>query len=356
MKWSFQIAEIAGIPVKLHLTFFLVFLIFNNILLALVLFFFVTVHELAHSIVAKSFGIKVREITLYPIGGVASLGGTPKKPLHEFLISLAGPMVNIGVLVILYYPMISILGQETLKGSLIAFLSGYIPFNGAKAVMIWVYWMNFMLAVFNLIPAFPMDGGRILRAILTKSIGLAKATKIAVIIGMGFAIVLGYVAFRSGSIFTMFIALFLFLAASSEEMQVDIKDILTKIRVRDVYKKEFLTVRIDAALSAVLDLMMSTKQEDFPVMDISNENMAGFITRDQVMSGIHENGVQTTVEQVMRRDIAPLNEDQTLDEAQQSMEAQEIKALPVTRNGRLSGIITVYDIGRVYQLISARGK
>ena len=157
MKWSFKIAEVSGISINIHLTFFLLLFLFGKyFFLAVALFFFITLHELAHSLVAKKFGIQVREITLLPIGGVASMTRMPENPFQEFLISIAGPLTNIAVVVIFYLPLRLFLGTGEFDAMFKAFWSGEFYYVGTKFTLAWIYWMNLVLALFNLIPAFPM--------------------------------------------------------------------------------------------------------------------------------------------------------------------------------------------------------
>ena len=355
MKTSFKIAEVAGISINLHITFFLLIFLFGRFFyLALILFFFVTVHELAHSLVAKRFGIQVKEITLLPIGGIASLTGMPKKPAHELLISIAGPLTNVAVVVLFYIPLRLFMGPDFFHSSFRAFFTGGLPMQGGKALLAWVYWMNLMLAAFNLIPAFPMDGGRILRALLTERFGLRQATKVAVNIGIGFAILLAYFGLTQGSILTIVIALFIFIAASSEEMQVNVRETIRNFRVRDILSHDFMTVSPDALLSDVLEIMFKNRQEDFPVMDDARTSMQGFITRNDVISGIHQFGVSAKVSSIMRTDIPPVNEGMTLDEVQSAMQSSGTSALPVVRGREVTGIVTIEGINKVYMMMMAR--
>ena len=197
MKWSIRLFKVAGISINIHITFFLLLFIFLSMgfrwfFLIVAIFCFVILHELSHSLVAKRFGIKVKEITLLPIGGVASMSRIPDKPYQEFLISLAGPMLNIGVVVIFFFPLYYLLGPDVLFHPL--------SVNTFSLMIAQIYWINLILAVFNLIPAFPMDGGRILRALLAQRMGYRKATKIAVNFGHIFALIFGYFGLVQGHI------------------------------------------------------------------------------------------------------------------------------------------------------------
>ena len=217
MGRTFEIAQIKGISIKLHWSFFLLILFFGKwFFFVAAVFFFVTMHELAHSFVARKFGIDVRDITLYPIGGIASMSKLPQKPYQEFLISIAGPLSNLAFIVIFFFPMKAYLGSKMLYASLKYVVAGYfVPYN-FEFVVGQIYWINLLLALFNLLPAFPMDGGRVFRAILATKLGFYKATKIAVNFGHFFALIFGYIGFSKGRFLLLVIAIFIFISASEE--------------------------------------------------------------------------------------------------------------------------------------------
>jgi Zn-dependent protease len=226
MKGSIKLFEIFGISINIHITFLLLPVLFyfkeglSGVLLVIIIFACVTFHELTHSLVAKKFGIGVRDITLLPIGGVASMSKMPESPKQEFLISVSGPLSNIFLaavffLIFYYTPWIP---REVLRH----------PLSGESLIytVAWLPWANMMLAVFNMLPAFPMDGGRVLRAILSIRMNYAKATRIAVGIGHIFAIIFGFWGLVTGNIFLILIALFIYIAASAEEAQVNMLETL----------------------------------------------------------------------------------------------------------------------------------
>jgi len=224
MTGSIRLFKIFGISVNLHITFLLLLVFFASggikwAVLLLGVFFFVTLHELCHSLVARSYGIEVLKITLLPIGGVASMSSMPEKPGQEFFISIAGPLFNLLVVAVFYIPIKSFLGPEVLF---------YRPFSTATwpLTLSYLYWINLMLAVFNLIPAFPMDGGRILRALLAQRLGYQKATKIAVGLGRIFALIFAYLGIVGYNVMLVLIAIFIYMAASNEGLQVDLKEAL----------------------------------------------------------------------------------------------------------------------------------
>ena len=238
MRGSVRLFRVFGIGINIHITFLLLllFVVSGGIkLFALVIgiFFFVTMHELCHSLTARRFGIETSEITLFPIGGVASMSNTPDKPMEELAISLAGPLSNMAVIALLFYPMRNFLGDAVFFHPL--------SISTWPLTVSYIYWINLALAVFNMIPAFPMDGGRILRSVLAVRMGKVKATRIAVRLGHFFALVFAYFGIVRGNVILIAIAIFVYLAASSEEMQVHIKETLKKFKIRDILPADFLT-------------------------------------------------------------------------------------------------------------------
>ncbi len=229
MRRSIKLFKIFGISINIHVTFLLLMIFFLSggikwLVLMIGVFCFVTLHELCHSLMARYYGVEVREITLLPIGGVASMSSMPEKPSQEFFISVVGPLFNIVVILVFYNPMKSVLGPEVLF---------YRPFSTATwpLTFAYLYWINLMLAAFNLIPAFPMDGGRVLRSLLAGKIGYAKATKFAV--GLGHIFAVGFVSFAiiNKSIMLAAIAIFIYMAASNEGRQLDAKESLSKFKI-----------------------------------------------------------------------------------------------------------------------------
>jgi Zn-dependent protease len=229
MRGSIKLFKVFGISINIHITFLLLLVFFVSggvkwLALMLGVFFFVTLHELCHSLMARHYGIDVREITLLPIGGIASMSSMPEKPAQEFFISIAGPLFNIAVIVIFYNPLKSLLGQEVLL---------HRPLSTATwgFTLAYLYWINLMLAAFNLLPAFPMDGGRVLRSLLAGRIGYVKATRFAVGLGHLFAIVFAYFGIVDYNVMLIAIAIFIYTAASGEGRQVDIREALKKFKI-----------------------------------------------------------------------------------------------------------------------------
>ena len=350
MRGSIKLFEIFGISINIHITFLLLPILFfftsgvNGVLLVLIIFTCVTFHELMHSLVAKKFGIEVRDITLLPIGGVASMSKIPDSPKQEFLISVAGPLSNIflaAMLGLLFY-----YTQWIPRKVLFHPLSG----ESLAYTLAWLPWANIYLAAFNMLPAFPMDGGRVLRAILALKMDYMKATRIAVGIGHAFAVFFGFWGLITGNIVLILIALFIYIAASSEETQVSVTETLKSYRVKDVLNSQFLTLEKSTPVSKVLEFIFHSHQEDFPVMDA--DRMAGFITRNDIMIAAHQFGPDKPVGEIMRTDLPVITPEDKLLKVQAVMEKNQVRALPVTSAGQLRGIVTLEDIFRIYSLMS----
>ncbi|MDP8298410.1 MAG: site-2 protease family protein [Candidatus Tantalella remota] len=354
MRGTFRLARVLGIDIDIHVTFFLLlgffFLMlgFKGLVLILGVFLFVTIHELCHSIAAAHFGIKVKRITLLPIGGVALLPETPAKAHQELIISIAGPLSNLAIVVIFYYPLYLLLGREALLYPL-QVITGQAKYTGSFNVIAHIYWINLVLAVFNMLPAFPMDGGRALRALLSYKMGFKKATQVAVRLGHIFALVFAYLGIVNGNIILLVVAVFIYMAASSEGTHVVVTETIKNYSVKNILAEKFETVSPSTPLSAVLERTFHTHQEDYPVMD--DDRMEGFITRREVINGMHQLGRDAMVGEVMRRDIPPVGVDATLDKVQKLMLKYVTKAMPVEKNGSIKGVVTSDDINRVYVMM-----
>jgi Zn-dependent protease len=359
MKSSIKLFDIFGISIRIHISIFLLPLIvffsvslesgylygLRGIFLIFLLFCFVTFHELCHSLQARHFGVKVSQIVLLPIGGMALMGSIPEKPSEEFRISIAGPLFNITFALVFFLPLYFVLGPENL------FQPGLESWPRTLA---YAFWINPVLALFNLLPAFPMDGGRMLRSFLAKRMDYGKATRIAVAFGHTFAVLFGFVGLVStpANPILIIIAFFIFMAASSERMQVELRLTLRKFSVRDVLPEQFVSVATSSPLSEVLALRLHTHQEDFPVME--NGKLVGFLSRGDVILTIHQFGMQKLVKDVMRKDFPVIQLNDPLIKAHRLMEEWRVKAIIVLNRGQIIGIVSLEDISRVYLLMSGK--
>ena len=358
MKTTFRLTKIFGIDIDIHFTFFLllafffVFLGWNGLALIVGVFFFVTMHELCHSLVALHYGIKVKKITLLPIGGVAQMAEMPKKPKQELLISLAGPVSNLIVVIVFFYPLYALIGKEALMHPF-RVITGQVPYSAELNVFAHIYWINLILAVFNLLPAFPMDGGRVVRALLTYRLGYREATQVAVKLGHIFALFFGYIGLVHGNILLLVIAVFIYMSASGEGMQVDIQETIKNYTIRNVLADDFIHLGDDTSLGKILEIMFHSHQEDFPV--IEEGRMIGFVTRRIVVHAAHERSKDVSCREIMRTDIPSISAGTGLDQVQKLMRKYQTTAMPVEDSGNIVGIVTLDDINRVYVTMSERG-
>ncbi len=355
MKWSFKIARIAGIDVMVHWTFAILLFwlaainliegkgiveVSIGIFFVLAIFGCVILHEFGHALVAKRFGIKTPDITLLPIGGVARLERIPEDPRQEFLIAIAGPLVNVAIAVLLFIVL-------QLTGGF-AILATW-PVSG---VSFWVslLFVNVILVVFNLIPAFPMDGGRVLRAILASNMDYVRATEIAANIGQIIAIVFGILGFFYNW-FLIFIALFIYLGAQGEAKMVLTRSMLAGIKVRDAMMTRFVTVAPDDPVSIVAEELLAGDQQDFPVVE--GDQVLGILRKQELFEAISQGNLNSQVTSVMHSECSPVLESDLLQDTFEAMQRATCPTLPVLRDGRLVGLLTQTNIAEWLMIQSA---
>jgi Zn-dependent protease len=347
MRSSLRLGRVFGIPISLHLTFIL-FVAFLGMVYAfqggakaaiagvsfiLALFLSVTLHELGHSVVARWFGVKVSGIVLLPIGGVSQIEEMPERPSREFLIAVAGPATSVllglalgGASLLLYGPAATF--KTTVTGGL------FIP-NLAR--------VNLLLAIFNLLPGFPMDGGRIFRAVLANAMPFARATAIAASVGRVFAIGLGLVGLFT-NIWLVFIAVFIYFGAGSEANRVRIKTALHDVPVSRVMATKFETLNQDDKVSRAVEHAYNGFQEDFPV--VMDDELVGVLMKQDVLVALHEFGPGALVGRVMRKEFTTVTADQTLEQVYAAIQACGCSSLPVLESGRIVGLVTLEALGR----------
>jgi len=355
MKWQWKIARIAGIDVYMHATFLLLIgwvalshwtgqqswsAVLAGVFFILLLFVFVVMHEYGHALTARKYGIKTRDITLYPIGGVARLERMPEKPIEELWVALAGPAVNVVAAIVLFgYLVVS--GTFQPVGSLTISTGSLV--ERLMAVNLW-------LVLFNLIPAFPMDGGRVLRALLGLRLEYVQATQIAANIGQAIAFVFGFIGLFSNP-FLVFIALFVWMGAAQEASMVQMKYSLGNIPVTRAMMTDFQTLAPQDTLARVVGLILAGAQHDFPV--IQDERVVGILDRDSFMKALSEGGQSLLVADVMRRDVTEIDSHEMVEAALQRLQENGSKTLPVTHNGQLVGLVTSENVTEYLMIRSA---
>ena len=369
MKWSWKVGHVAGIGVFVHWTFLLLIAwvvyylyawegkglagIVHGILFVLAIFGCIVLHELGHALTARRFGIQTRDITLLPIGGVARLERMPENPVQELWVALAGPAVNAAIAGVLF-AVISVRlwitassDPELYSDTLRVFLAGHSPLFNLLAV-------NLLLAVFNLIPAFPMDGGRVLRALLAQRLDYVLATQIAASIGQTLAIAFGILGFFSHNPLWLFIALFVYLGAEQEAHMVRVRSVMRGVPVREAMVTRFRTVSPEEPLASVIGELLAGGQQDFPVME--EDRILGMLTRRDLLAALAEGKQSVPVAEVMRRDCRTVDEADMLDTTFQRMREGECPTVPVLREGKLVGLVTLENVGEWMMIQSALRK
>ena len=353
MNWSWRIGRIAGIDVYIHFTFVLLlawvaleyYFAYGNaaqavggLVFVLALFGIIVLHELGHALTARRFGIQTRDITLLPIGGVARLERMPEDPRQELLVALAGPAVNV-VLAGIFY-LILYFGQGLAPASTAARVGG--------AFLSQLFWVNVSLAVFNLLPAFPMDGGRVLRALLAMRIDYVRATQIAATIGQGMALLFGFLGLFFNP-FLIFIALFVWLGAAQEASLAQMRAALGGISVERVMITNFRTLRPEEPLTIALEYVMAGFQQDFPVVDDA-DRLVGVLTREDLTTALARRGAGTLVGEVMQRRFVVADPRDMLATAFAKLQDCGCHSLPVVEDGRVLGILTADRLADVLMI------
>jgi Zn-dependent protease/CBS domain-containing protein len=364
MGRSLKLLTIRGIDIRVHFTFPLILLwaalqfglvsgslsgAWLGVVVILLLFVLVTLHELGHSFAALRYGVVVEQIMLSPIGGVAQLQRMPEKPIQEFVIALAGPAVNLAAALVmaLFIPLLNLTAVD-----FATVLSSGAGLTGT-AVFVYVFVYNIFLAVFNLIPAFPLDGGRIFRALLAMRLDYVRATNIAATVGRVSAIFLGIYALFNGGIFLIFIAFFIYMAAGQEASYVRQRGALQGFHVRDIFSPSAYTVTPYTTLQQAVNLMMISGQGSFPV--VQDERLEGFITQRDLSHAMQTRGAHAWANMIMRRNVAPVTPSMPILDVQERLHEEQLDALPVVENGRYAGLIGRWQINQLLRWKSING-
>lgn len=347
MKWAWRLGQIAGIALYVHATFVILIAwvalahwtqrrnvldAMTGVAFILALFGCVVLHELGHALTARRYGIRTRDITLLPIGGVARLEQMPEEPLQEFWVAIAGPAVNVVIAALLFAFVLAMGRFEPV--SRITLTQG--PFLERLMVL------NVILVVFNLLPAFPMDGGRIVRALLATRMEYTRATQIAATLGQGMALLFGFVGFFTNP-FLLFIALFVWIGAAAEASMVQVRAALSGIPVRRAMITEFRTLGPRDSLRRAAEALLAGSQQDFPVVDGSG--VVGVLLRVDLIAALAAQRHEASVGEVMRREFTMVDSHEMLDRAFARVQRSQVHTAPVTHDGRLVGLITMDNIG-----------
>ncbi len=360
MKWSFRIFTFAGTEVRIHVTFFLLLLFvasqsflggqgmpaaLESTLFITTMFVCVLLHEFGHVLAARGYGIRTPDITLLPIGGVARLERMPRKPSQEFVVAICGPLVNVIIAATIFLGL----------GINAEFHPGYDFLKSGHFFEKLLVWNVFMVA-FNLIPAFPMDGGRVLRALLAMFMEYGKATRLAASLGQGIAMVVVIHMLLTATFQPMLllICFFIFMAAGQEAAMVTQQEATRNLRVRDAMLTDFHRLPPHAKLRDGVELLLAGVQQDFPVLDLHG-GMQGMLTRHDLISALAEKGPDHPVIDVMRPSPAATQPAIDLTEALDALSASDCPALPVIDplTAELVGLLTAENIGETLMVRAA---
>jgi Zn-dependent protease/predicted transcriptional regulator len=353
-RWSWKIGRPFGITLYVHATFFLLLLwvgltsllqggvqaAIRGLGLIVAVFGTVVLHELSHALTARRFGIRTREIILLPIGGVSSLERLPEKPSQELLVALAGPFTNLIIALGLF--------------GILRATGGPVGFSGASSsdgpFLTTFMWINVSLAVFNLIPAFPMDGGRVLRAALALRMPYARATEVAARLGQAIALVFGLLGLLFNPVLVL-IALFVWMGAQNESSLVQLRSALAGLPVQNAMITDFQVVGRREPLSRAVELTLAGFQQDFPVVE--EHRAVGVLTRADLVRGLAEAGKTAPVEDFMHRDFGTAEPGEMLERALSRFGQHEPSTLVVTTDNEVLGIVTPENIGELVMFENA---
>jgi Zn-dependent protease/CBS domain-containing protein len=350
MGWSLNIGSVAGTAIRIHVTF-LLFLAWifgvgyvsggaqaawSALLFMVLLFLCVLLHEFGHIFTARRFGVTTPDVILLPIGGVARLERIPEKPGEEFLIAIAGPAVNVVIAAVL----VAVTGVSLDLSHFGAIESDKVSLAERLAIV------NVFLALFNLIPAFPMDGGRVLRALLATRFGYVRATEIAASVGQATAFLLGFIGLF-GNPLLIFIAVFVYLAAAAEAHLVAIRAMSHGVPVTAAMMTEFATLTPDEHVDAAVETLLRTSQNEFPVVDGLGRPL-GLLGRNDVIRALKERGPDAKVGDVMTGQMPTLGHRHCLDEAFRLLQEKSAPAVGIVDAAqRLIGLVTSATVGEM---------
>lgn len=356
MKWSLKLGQIGGIGIYVHFTFLflLAWIVLANpndaiqeLLFVLLVFGIIVLHELGHAFAAQHYGIATRDITLLPIGGVARLERMPEDPKQELVVALAGPAVNF-----------VLAGALFVAGAFFVWLSPETALSALNTrslqeggLLTRLFVVNIWLAMFNLIPAFPMDGGRVLRALLGMRMDYVQATQTAASVGQFIAIAFGFWGLLSGNPFLVFIALFVYMGAAAEASMAQVRGAMAGIPVNRAMIHEFHTLSPSDSLEAATQHVLNGFQHDFPVVE--DGKVVGVLTRRDLLTALAKEGERGQVGQAMQKNFQVAEPTEMLEHVMTRLQDCECLSMPVVRNGQLVGLVTMDNLGEFLSIRSA---
>jgi Zn-dependent protease/CBS domain-containing protein len=359
MRWSWKVGRIAGIDLRVHATF-LILLAWSalssyqatgtaagaarGVLFILALFLSVVLHELGHALAARRFGVPTRDITLLPIGGVARLAYIPREPSQELRVALAGPAVTLAIILVLY-------GALRLLGLPLVPASDVLTSRGD--VLSQLMWANVSLFLFNLLPAFPMDGGRVLRAALALRMDYVRATEVAARVGKAFALLFGIVGLLYNPVLVL-IALFVWMGAAGEAAEAQQRASLEGVPVERVMIRDVRTLAPRDSLAVALDHVLAGFQQDFPVVDgADGGRVVGVLTRAKLLEALAKHGRDAPVAEVMETTFRTAEPLEPVEHALARLRECQCHTLPVVSDRRLHGLLTLDNVGEFVMIETA---
>jgi len=357
MGWAPRVGRLFGIEIRIHVTFLLLLAFlglahwlpardlnaaFVGVAFFTLLFVCVVLHELGHALAARQFGIKTQDITLLPIGGVARLERMPEKPLQELWVAIAGPLVNVVIAAGLFLGL-KATGQWQP-------LDQVSTTGGNLAERLWA--ANIFLVIFNMLPAFPMDGGRVLRAFLAMGMPYAKATRVAARVGQGMAVLFGFAGLFINPMLIL-IAVFVWAGAEQEATSAEMKSSFAGVPVRDAMMVEFQSLHPTDTLGDVARHILAGTQKDFPIVDGGGEVM-GIVTHANFFPALAEHGDDAVVTVAMTEDFETAEAGESMEEIFGRACPGKCTTVPVMRNGDLVGLLTAENIGEFVMIQAAR--
>jgi Zn-dependent protease/CBS domain-containing protein len=362
---SFKLFSVRGIEIKVHITFPLILVwaavqfgfmgqagfslsgAAFGVVATLLLFVCVVIHELSHSLTSTWMGYPVEDIVLLPLGGVSQIEEMPEGPGEELLMAIAGPLSNIVIAFLL--GLLSLFTPTSLFAGLRKIATDPMAL-GWGDMLPYLIVTNLALAAFNLIPAFPMDGGRVLRSLLATVMPQTQATDIAVRIGQGFAWLLGLGGLLTGNLIWILIAVFVYSGAAQEGRMARIRGILEGMKVHQAFSRNVQAVSPDDPVSRAADLTLESFQADFPVCD--EGQIVGLLTHTDIVRALQRREPDAPIRNVMKTEFPTLQPDDGLFEVHQQMQQSGLDALPVLEDDHFAGLLTSRDVNEAYQLLS----
>jgi len=356
--WSISLGRVKGTAVRVHWTF-LLFLIWLGVAayfesgldaaaaavgFILLLFFCVTLHEFGHILAARHFGVRTPEILLLPIGGVSKLERIPERPREELIMAAAGPAVTLAIAALLLLVLGGLSPAESVFKD-----------SSPRGVLGQLALANITLFIFNLLPAFPLDGGRMLRAVLSHFHGHLRGTQLAAGIGRAAATLLGMLALSMGHFILLLIAMFIFIAAGTEAGIEELRGMLARVPARDVMITDFRSLPATARVADAAEELIRTSQTEFPIVDSAGA-LIGLLDRNGIVKALAERGSDTPVTSAMRTGVPTVTEWHRLDNGLELFQGGAHAIAVTNKSGQLTGLITLENLAEELMIVRASEK